>query len=854
MKIRSNILLLLCICFFTACSPEPNPDVNIDVLTQYKWYAHFENIDLSDDYDYAWMQKGHTYLFFLADGTGRDYTWERSEDSDGDVSRGGDITRFSYTVSGNIVNINYRTYTAKLRLEGKELIPIEGGDVVFSEVFKAQNITADDYKYIPRTGICGEKLTYIYENDTYELKISGTGDMYDYTSTNQPWHDFYVSTVIVEDGVTSIGKNAFVANSLLHIDEVELPYSLLKIGNNAFSGTFLTNIVIPDNVNEIGDFAFTDCKYLKNVSISNNNKLEKIGEWVFSGCDKLSFKGLSFNENLRTIGNNAFSCSIGDLKFKEGVESIGHGAFAGGVSNKELILPNTLKTIGSLAFDGGFSKIVIGTGLQELGTNAFVSSAKSGELYINIGTPLTVDGSVIQGYNTMGIGSNEKNWTLYVPKGCKSAYLKQAPWNKFKAIVEDGELDGENENDDKEEDDVDNSEYSDLRQDRLDADNSRRGQVAKGFSRGTGTSTDPYIILSAAELRFFSDAVRNGNLFKNQYVKLGADITINQNVLTRYGELNGDGSNFEPWIPIGRYDPSYFFCGTFDGNGYTISGLYCNRPEGEDVGLFGKLYGNVNNVIIKDSYFKGKNNVGGVAGNTRPNYNGSTIPTSVKEYYQNEKIISITLCMNEAMVSGESQVGGIIGYSDNEGKISKCINSGYIIGNTNVGGIIGKSSSLSSTSIIDCCNKGYVRGILNDNTSIGGVLGNGYSNILNCLNLGDVKNVGRNAGGICGIIGNTKSRKITNCVNISIGITATHNVGAIVGLNNGITVSYNYYIYQVGMSAIGDNNGSNSNNNSLTDNELKSVEFLNKLNSKIESSWSKWKVGNDGYLILEWME
>ena len=126
---KNKILLILCSLVLTACpGPEPDIDVDVNILTQYKWYARFENIDISDDYDYAWLQRGYTYLFFLEDGIGRNYTWQRSEDSDGDISRGGEITRFTYTVSGNIVHIDYGAFSTNLRLSGKELLPADGGD------------------------------------------------------------------------------------------------------------------------------------------------------------------------------------------------------------------------------------------------------------------------------------------------------------------------------------------------------------------------------------------------------------------------------------------------------------------------------------------------------------------------------------------------------------------------------------------------------------------------------------------------------------------------------------------------------------------------------------------------------
>ena len=101
-----------------------------------------------------------------------------------------------------------------------------------------------------------------------------------------------------------------------------------------------------------------------------------------------------------------------------------------------------------------------------------------------------------------------------------------------------------------------------------------RGPVSEAFM-GNGTKTDPYLIMTAADLRKLSDDVRNGATFRDEYFRLANDIVVNQNVLTLEGELNGDGSNFEQWIPIGTENTP--FCGTLDGNGYSIKGIYGNK-------------------------------------------------------------------------------------------------------------------------------------------------------------------------------------------------------------------------------------------------------------------------------------
>lgn len=856
-KIRLIFNLLIGI-LLISCSSDNNeitvPTENQNLVGS-KWTLTNWDYSLGEDYIGLHNETYDFFFYSLTDGVF--YYGRKDNYSDQDASNQRIACHFKFVVNGNEILLNYITdkYLESNRLQLKE-------DILLADKleFARNTISYTDKQWLNTIQGTSGSCTW-YSDMNGKLWIIGEGAMADYTSyESTPWakNGRTPNRVVVGEGVTTIGSYAF-AN--LSITEVEMPdKSLKQVCDAAFKGSLIKTIWMSQNTTIIGKEAFANCTQLKDINIPQS--ITSIGEYAFSGCTALSEFKLEFGEHLKTIGLFAFEGGEASyLTFAEGIQSISTGAFIGdycGIS-KELILPNSLTSIGSSVFEGVYKKIVIGTGVKDIGDKAFISGATSGEMYVNLSTPPSTGNDIVVNRNNWN--PVESQWTLYVPVGCKAAYSSKSPWNRFKSIIEDGSLQNGNNNNENIEggdNDDDVTEYSDLKQDELDANDYRRGEVANGFSGGTGTSSDPYIISSAAELRYFSDAVRGGNIFKNQHIRLDADITINRNVLTRYGELNGNGDDFEPWIPIGRYNPSYFFCGTFDGNGHTISGLYCNRPEGEGVGLFGKLFGNVKNVIIADSYFRGKDCVGGIAGTTQPNYIGTTIPTSIKEYYQKEKNISIVSCTNESMVKGEYYIGGIVGAntsSNTNSSISKCMNQGYIVGYGSVGGIVGKNGS---GNIIACYNDGYVRGIYNGDTSIGGILGNSVlgSNIFNCLNSGDVKSVGNRVGGICGSMGNSNSCQISNCVNVSTNITSNNILGAILAYNNGITVTYNYYLFQDGLSAVGANHngGKNYSNNSLTEDEFKNTEILDKLNSRVKTGWSKWKNGTDGFPILEWME
>ncbi len=125
---------------------------------------------------------------------------------------------------------------------------------------------------------------------------------------------------------------------------------------------------------------------------------------------------------------------------------------------------------------------------------------------------------------------------------------------------------------------------------------------------GEGTAENPYQIGTAAELYWFAGLV-NGTLVDvekdaSANAKLMNDITVNKGVLDANKDLVS-GSDLTEWKPIGTSDDQAY-TGTFDGKGYTISGLYFNKPTSCYVGLFGYIgaNGKISNVGVLDSYFQ----------------------------------------------------------------------------------------------------------------------------------------------------------------------------------------------------------------------------------------------------------
>jgi len=141
------------------------------------------------------------------------------------------------------------------------------------------------------------------------LTISGTGAMPNYPNYNSPWsaHSNSITTVVIENGVTSIGELAYfgcynimsvtIPNSVTSIGDyafiftgvlksITIPNSVTTIGTGAFQESGLTSIVIPNSVTTIGNRAFMDCNGLKSLTLPDNQFIS-IGDYAFR-CINLS--------------------------------------------------------------------------------------------------------------------------------------------------------------------------------------------------------------------------------------------------------------------------------------------------------------------------------------------------------------------------------------------------------------------------------------------------------------------------------------------------------------------------------------------------------------------------------------
>lgn len=147
--------------------------------------------------------------------------------------------------------------------------------------------------------------------------------------------------------VVAIAPRAFAKDEQGSITDIVLPKYLVEIGEEAFKGSDVTSILMPNTVKNLGTHAFEDCKKLKEVTLSSS--LTLIPMAAFRGCDAL--QELQVPASVTNIADLAFEASgLKEMELPMGVETVGAGAFYNCQQLEKLAFPNSLKKLGVCCF------------------------------------------------------------------------------------------------------------------------------------------------------------------------------------------------------------------------------------------------------------------------------------------------------------------------------------------------------------------------------------------------------------------------------------------------------------------------------------------------------------------------
>ncbi|MBO4800324.1 MAG: leucine-rich repeat domain-containing protein [Bacteroidaceae bacterium] len=246
----------------------------------------------------------------------------------------------------------------------------DGSDVT-AAVLSGSTLTMPAYDITVRattiTGSCGktanDQVTWSYAPSTHTLTISGTGEMADYDNTNQPWAGYknLITSLVVEDGVTSIGSK--ILYQFPYVTSVNIASSVTKIGAAAFCDCLsLVDVIGASGVTDaIDSNIFNNTPWLN--SRINNNELIYVGHvaYKYSGPST----SITLDANTTQIAKYAFSnCQI-----------------------RVIVIPASVTRIGDYAFQSLFNSPLqkvwfLGTTPPVLGNNVFAGCSAISDIFV----------------------------------------------------------------------------------------------------------------------------------------------------------------------------------------------------------------------------------------------------------------------------------------------------------------------------------------------------------------------------------------------------------------------------------------------------------------------------------------
>jgi len=256
-----------------------------------------------------------------------------------------------------------------------------------------------------------------------------------------------LTSVTIGSGVTSIGESAFRACSGLkkvivkdiaawcgikfEVDDSNPLYYAKHIYSD--EDTEITNLIIPNSVTSIGNYAFYNCSGLTSVTIPNS--VTSIGRSAFENCSGLT--SVTIPNSVTSIGYRAFcNCSgLTSVTIPNSVTSIGTSAFNGCSGLTSVTIGNSVTSIGNYAFYNcsGLTSVTIGSGVTSIGNYAF-DGVDIPTVISLIENPFKITGKTSDlrtfTQNTFN------NATLYVPKGTIDKYKATEGWKDFLFIEE----------------------------------------------------------------------------------------------------------------------------------------------------------------------------------------------------------------------------------------------------------------------------------------------------------------------------------------------------------------------------------------------------------------------------------
>ena len=216
--------------------------------------------------------------------------------------------------------------------------------------FPIKNVPVGPVAYAEEVkGLCGNDLSYTLDLNTGHLRVFGTGPMTDYWfNQNPPWSSYAksIKSITVEDGVTSIGDEAF--SNLPNLTTVSLADSVQSIGDESFYwNQSLTTCNMPRSLTTLKRYAFYNCKKLQGLDLPTG--LTTIGYAAFSRCESITKAHVPSSVKAIEASVFQYCYALEDVVLGEGMEELG-GCLLQDTAIKRITVPSTVVTMGEDVF------------------------------------------------------------------------------------------------------------------------------------------------------------------------------------------------------------------------------------------------------------------------------------------------------------------------------------------------------------------------------------------------------------------------------------------------------------------------------------------------------------------------
>ncbi len=236
------------------------------------------------------------------------------------------------------------------------------------------------------------------------------------------------------------------ANIPASVSYNDVSYSVTSIGNEAFWGSGLTSVTIPNSVTSIGYYAFRECSGLTSIEIPNS--VTSIGTMAFNCIGLISIVVASDNLNYCTVDGVLFNKEQTELNqypiaksytqreytIPNSVTSIGDYAFDNCIGLTSVTIPNSVTSIGEGAFYKctGLTSVTIPNSVTSIGGWAFYECTHLTSVTVKAETPPTLGSYAF--YNTY----YNTNSPIYVP--CDTLDTYKTAWADYASRIKDAPL------------------------------------------------------------------------------------------------------------------------------------------------------------------------------------------------------------------------------------------------------------------------------------------------------------------------------------------------------------------------------------------------------------------------------